>query len=311
MRAALDALEPEIGRYVRLVNYCSGLCMPEIAAMGAARAARHDAERRPLRHHLPRHQSAADPDRPELLAAHQSRVAGVVINTGEDNYLTTADAVEQAPGRPRLAVHQRASGEGRRPRGLADRPRPRLRDRPFARGRPALRDRAGGSGREIFPDAPLKYMPPTKHMTGNVFRGYQQNTLFALTSRGDGSVDPPARHADRGAAHAVPARPLARASTRAKMIRANARHLREEICVSRPRAGSSAARARSSHGAGTDPRRGRGGRGSSGRSRRASSPTPVAAGTAGAVTTACSRRDPDYANPFMEAWTKAPAGARA
>ena len=35
MRAALDALEPEIGRYVRLVNYCSGLCMPEIAAMGA------------------------------------------------------------------------------------------------------------------------------------------------------------------------------------------------------------------------------------------------------------------------------------
>ncbi len=35
MRAALDAIEPEIGRYVRLVNYCSGLCMPEIAAMGA------------------------------------------------------------------------------------------------------------------------------------------------------------------------------------------------------------------------------------------------------------------------------------
>ena len=35
MRAALDAIEPDIGRYVRLVNYCSGLCMPEIAAMGA------------------------------------------------------------------------------------------------------------------------------------------------------------------------------------------------------------------------------------------------------------------------------------
>ena len=26
---------PDLGRYVRLVNYCSGLCMPEIAAMGA------------------------------------------------------------------------------------------------------------------------------------------------------------------------------------------------------------------------------------------------------------------------------------
>ena len=23
--------------------------------------------------------------------------------------------------------------------------------------------------RELFPDAPLKYMPPTKHMTGNMF----------------------------------------------------------------------------------------------------------------------------------------------
>ena len=25
--------------------------------------------------------------------------------------------------------------------------------------------------REIFPNAPLKYMPPTKFMTGNIFRG--------------------------------------------------------------------------------------------------------------------------------------------
>jgi beta-lysine 5,6-aminomutase alpha subunit len=32
--------------------------------------------------------------------------------------------------------------------------------------------------REIFPKAPLKYMPPTKFMTGNVFRGQIQNALF-------------------------------------------------------------------------------------------------------------------------------------
>jgi beta-lysine 5,6-aminomutase alpha subunit len=32
--------------------------------------------------------------------------------------------------------------------------------------------------REIFPEAPLKYMPPTKYMTGNIFDGYAQNTLF-------------------------------------------------------------------------------------------------------------------------------------
>ena len=35
MRAALDEVGEELGRYIRLCNYCSGLCMPEIAAMGA------------------------------------------------------------------------------------------------------------------------------------------------------------------------------------------------------------------------------------------------------------------------------------
>ena len=32
--------------------------------------------------------------------------------------------------------------------------------------------------REIFPNAPLKYMPPTKFMTGNIFRGHIQDALF-------------------------------------------------------------------------------------------------------------------------------------
>ena len=35
MREALDKVGEEMGRYIRLCNYCSGLCMPEIAAMGA------------------------------------------------------------------------------------------------------------------------------------------------------------------------------------------------------------------------------------------------------------------------------------
>jgi len=35
MREALDEVGQEEGRYIQLVNYCSGLCMPEIAAMGA------------------------------------------------------------------------------------------------------------------------------------------------------------------------------------------------------------------------------------------------------------------------------------
>jgi beta-lysine 5,6-aminomutase alpha subunit len=35
--------------------------------------------------------------------------------------------------------------------------------------------------RELFPEAPLKYMPPTKHMTGNVFNGYLLDGMFHLT----------------------------------------------------------------------------------------------------------------------------------
>ena len=37
MRKALDEVGEEVGRYIRLCNYCSGLCMPEIAVMGALR----------------------------------------------------------------------------------------------------------------------------------------------------------------------------------------------------------------------------------------------------------------------------------
>ena len=35
MRAALDEVGAELGRYIRLCNYASGLCMPEIAYMGS------------------------------------------------------------------------------------------------------------------------------------------------------------------------------------------------------------------------------------------------------------------------------------
>ncbi|HQQ21419.1 MAG TPA: lysine 5,6-aminomutase subunit alpha, partial [Bacteroidales bacterium] len=36
--------------------------------------------------------------------------------------------------------------------------------------------------REIFPNAPLKYMPPTKFMTGNIFKGHIQDALFNMIS---------------------------------------------------------------------------------------------------------------------------------
>jgi beta-lysine 5,6-aminomutase alpha subunit len=36
--------------------------------------------------------------------------------------------------------------------------------------------------REVFPDHKLKYMPPTRYMTGNVFKGYVQDAMFNLVT---------------------------------------------------------------------------------------------------------------------------------
>jgi len=36
--------------------------------------------------------------------------------------------------------------------------------------------------RELFPDCPVKYMPPTRHMNGNLFRTHAADTLFNLVT---------------------------------------------------------------------------------------------------------------------------------
>ena len=95
MREALDEVSIQLGRYIRLCNYCSGLCMPEIAAMGAIErldVMLNDALYGILFRDINMQRTMID--------QHFSRTingyAGVIINTGEDNYLTTSDAVEEA-----------------------------------------------------------------------------------------------------------------------------------------------------------------------------------------------------------------------
>src|SRR5580698_8744422 len=106
--------------------------------------------------------------------------AGIVINTGEDNYLTTADAVDAAHT---VVVSQLLNEYFGREAGLADAQlglghafeiNPEIPDS-------FLLELAHAQlVRELFPDAPLKYMPPTKHMTGNVFAGYLLDAFFNL-----------------------------------------------------------------------------------------------------------------------------------
>jgi len=307
MRAALDRIEPEIGRYVRLVNYCSGLCMPEIAAMGALERLDfmlNDALYGIIFRDINPMRTLIDQNFSRRINA----VAGVVINTGEDNYLTTADAVEQAPA---VLASQFINERLARDAGLEN--------WQIGLGHafeidPELEDgllyeiAQAEAAREIFPDAPLKYMPPTKHMTGNVFRGYQQNALFALTSVATGqsihllgmlteALHTPFLH-DRWLA-----------ITQADTIRRNARHLAEEMTfrpdgriVRRAREVLSGAEtilarvadqglfAALSGGVFADTRR----------------PRDKGRGFDGVL-----RRDPSYANPFLEAWSQAEAGTPA
>ena len=69
--------------------------------------------------------------------------------------------------------------------------------------------------RQIFPHAPLKYMPPTKHMTGDIFKGHLIDAMFNLDVGDDGPDHPPLRDADRSDSYAVPGRPRAVARERA------------------------------------------------------------------------------------------------
>src|SRR5690606_19091350 len=95
MRRALDEVSEELGRYIRLTNYASGLCMPEIAALGALE--RLDMMLSDSMYGLLFRE--LNPKRP-LIDQHFAGMiqaeAGITINPGEDNCLTSADAYEEA-----------------------------------------------------------------------------------------------------------------------------------------------------------------------------------------------------------------------
>lgn len=179
MRLALDDVGEEVGRYIRLCNYCSGLCMPEIAAMGALErldVMLNDALYGILFRDINPERTLVDQAFSRMLNSY----AGVIINTGEDNYLTTADAVEAAHT---VLASQFINEQFALRAGL---PEVQMGLGHAFEMNPMIEDgflyelAQAQMAREIFPKAPLKYMPPTKHMTGNIFRGHVQDALFNL-----------------------------------------------------------------------------------------------------------------------------------
>jgi len=179
MRSALDEVSREEGRYIRLTNYCSGLCMPEIAAMGAFERVDmmlNDALYGILFRDINMQRTMIDQHFSRMINA----FAGVIINTGEDNYLTTDDAYEAAHT---VLASQFINEQFAKLAGL--------REEQMGLGHafeinPEMENgfvyelAQAQMAREIFPNVPLKYMPPTKYMTGNIFKGHVQDALFNI-----------------------------------------------------------------------------------------------------------------------------------
>jgi beta-lysine 5,6-aminomutase alpha subunit len=179
LREGLDEWSQRNGRYVRLSSFCSGLCMTEFATMGAIEGLDNmvnDALYGILYRDINMLRTLIDQRVSRMINGY----FGIVINTGEDNYLRTADAMEAAPSvtASQFINHRLALDSG-------------LPDEQIALGDAFEIDPPTTNGllyewaqaqltRELFPNCPVKFMPPTRHMDGNLYRTHACDTLFNL-----------------------------------------------------------------------------------------------------------------------------------
>lgn len=182
MRKALDEVGDELKRYICLTNYASGLCMPEIAAMGAMErldVMLNDAMYGILFRDINPKRTLLDQYFSRMINA----LADIEIQTGEDNYLTTSDAIEKAytVTASQLINESFANLSGVRQEkmgiGHAYEIDPDLDNSFLYELSHALLTKT------LFPNSPIKYMPPTKHVTGNIFQTYLINGMFNFVAQ--------------------------------------------------------------------------------------------------------------------------------
>jgi D-Lysine 5,6-aminomutase TIM-barrel domain of alpha subunit len=207
MRAALDQTSRELGRYVRLTSYASGLCMPEITTLAGL-------ERLDMMLSDCMHGILVRDINPLRTFIDQrfSRVigarAGIVVSPGEESFISPAPAalpalpdqagVSAAAANPHLHPHPDADADDAAPAVIAS----QLLNEYFGReagletwqlgfGHGLEINPAGPDSflielaqaqlvRELFPGAPLKYMPPTTRVTENVLAGCLLDAFFNL-----------------------------------------------------------------------------------------------------------------------------------
>lgn len=179
VRAALDDEQERLGRYLQQVNYSSGLCMPEIAYLAAIERLDmllNDAMYGILFRDINPRRTLCDQHFSRRIIGR----AGIIINTGEDNYLTTADAVESA----HTVLASQFINE-------AFALRAGLRAEQLGLGHAFEIDKSLPDSflmeiaqaqlvRQIFPRHPIKWMPATKHKSGDIFWSHRVDGLFDL-----------------------------------------------------------------------------------------------------------------------------------
>lgn len=179
IRKATDEASAAYGRYIHQTNYSSGLCMAEIAWMGAVERLDmllNDAMYGILFRDINPCRNFVD----QYVARRFIARAGIVINTGEDNYLTTADAIEKA--HTVLAsqfvneAFAKRAGVATTQMGLGH----AFEIDPWVENSFLLELAQAQLVRQIFPEHPIKWMPPTKHKTGDIFQSHVHDAMFSL-----------------------------------------------------------------------------------------------------------------------------------
>jgi beta-lysine 5,6-aminomutase alpha subunit len=179
IRKAADEISRETGKYLAQTNYSSGLCMSEIAWMAAVERLDmllNDAMYGILFRDINMKRTFIDQYFSRRIIAR----SGIVINTGEDNYLTTADAIEKA----HTVLASQFVNE-------AFALRAGLREEQMGLGHayeinPAVEDSMlleiaqAQLVRQIFDRHPIKWMPPTKFKTGDIFHSHVHDAMFNL-----------------------------------------------------------------------------------------------------------------------------------
>ncbi len=177
MREALDDESEKLGRYIRLTNYCSGLCMPEIAALGALERLDfllNDAMYGILFRDINMQRTLIDQHFSRRIIA----LSKIVIHTGEDNYLTTADAIEN--GHQVLAsqfINERFALNATMTQDLMGLGHAQEMS-PEHTNVFLLEIARAQMTRQIFPKSPIKFMPPTRYKCGDIFYSHLMDAMF-------------------------------------------------------------------------------------------------------------------------------------